>query len=132
MVTSSCKRTQLTHHPGFLAVLQSPSCVRLFARDPMDCSTPGFPVFQSLSDLMQTHAHWGFPSGSGGKESTSNAGDRKRPGFDPWVGKIFWRRECQPTPVSSSGQSPWTEEPGRLQSMGVTKGQTQLYDKNAH
>ena len=23
----------------------------------------------------------------------------KRLGFDPWVGKIPWRRECQPTPV---------------------------------
>ena len=22
-----------------------------------------------------------------------------RPGFDPWVGKIFWRRKGQPTPV---------------------------------
>ena len=25
----------------------------------------------------------------------------KRPGFDPWVGKIPWRRAWQPTPVSS-------------------------------
>ena len=22
-----------------------------------------------------------------------------RPGFDPWVGKILWRRKWQPTPV---------------------------------
>ena len=39
-----------------------------------------------------------------------------RPGFDPWVGKIPWRREWQPTPVFFPGDSPWTEEPGRLQS----------------
>ena len=26
--------------------------------DPMDCSTTGFPVFQNLSELAQTHAHW--------------------------------------------------------------------------
>ena len=88
-----------------------------------------------------------------------------RPGFDPWVGKIFWRRKWQPTPVLLPGKShgqrslvgyspwsrkesdmtsdftftfhfhalekemathssvlawriPWTEEPGRLQSIG--------------
>ena len=40
-----------------------------------------------------------------------------RPGFNPWVGKILWRREWQPTPVflpgefhrqrSLAGYSPW-------------------------
>ena len=38
--------------------------------------------------------------------------------FSPWVGKIFWRREWQPTPVFLPGEYPWTEESGRLQSMG--------------
>ena len=28
-----------------------------------------------------------------------------RPGFDPWVGKIPWRREWQPTPVLLPGES---------------------------
>ena len=37
-----------------------------------------------------------------------------RPGFDPWVGKIPWRKAWQPTPVSFPGEPPWTEEPGRL------------------
>ena len=27
-----------------------------------------------------------------------------RPGFDPWVGKIPWRREWQPTPVFVPGE----------------------------
>ena len=40
------------------------------------------------------------------------------PGFDPWVGKIPWRRAWQPTPVFLPGESPWTVEPGGLQSMG--------------
>ena len=31
-----------------------------------------------------------------GKESACNAGD---PGFNPWAGKIPWRREGLPTPV---------------------------------
>ena len=29
----------------------------------------------------------------------------RRPGFDPWVGKIPWRREWQPTPAFSPGES---------------------------
>ena len=40
-----------------------------------------------------------------------------RPGFDPWVGKIPWRKKWQPTPVFLPGESPRTEEPGGLQSM---------------
>ena len=28
-----------------------------------------------------------------------------------------WRRKWQPTPVFLPGESPWTEEPGRLQPM---------------
>ena len=38
--------------------------------------------------------------------------------FDPWVGKFPWRRAWQLTPVLLSGESPWTEEPGMLESMG--------------
>ena len=26
--------------------------------DPMDCSMPGFPVFHSLQEFIQTHVHW--------------------------------------------------------------------------
>ena len=29
----------------------------------------------------------------------------RRCGFDPWVGKIPWRRKCQPTPVFLPGKS---------------------------
>ena len=41
----------------------------------------------------------------------------RRPGSDPWVGKIPWRRAWQPTPVFLPGESPRTEEPGGLQSL---------------
>ena len=37
------------------------------------------------------------------------------------VGKIPWRRAWQSTPVFLSGESPRTEEPGRLQSMGLQR-----------
>ena len=44
----------------------------------------------------------GFPGGSAGREYAYDAGD---PGFDPWVGKIPWRRARQPTPVFLPGES---------------------------
>ena len=34
------------------------------------------------------------------------------------IRKIPWRREQQPTPIFLAGESPWTEEPRRLQSIG--------------
>ena len=36
----------------------------------------------------------------------------------PWVGKIPWGSEWQPIPVFLPGESPWTEVPGGLQSVG--------------
>ena len=41
----------------------------------------------------------GFPGGASGKESACQCRRRKRCRFNPWVGKIAWRREWQPTPV---------------------------------
>jgi len=47
-----------------------------------------------------------FPDGSNGKEFTCNAGHLGSiPGFDPWVGKIPWRRKGQPTPMLLPGES---------------------------
>ena len=43
----------------------------------------------------------------------------RRHRFDPWVRKCPWRRAWQPTPVFLLGESPWTEGPGGLQSMGL-------------
>ena len=45
-------------------------------------------------------------------------GRYKRGEFSPWVEKIPWKRAWQPTPVFLPGESPWTEEPGGLLSMG--------------
>ena len=41
----------------------------------------------------------------GGKEPTCQCRKHKRHGFDPWFGKIPWRREWQPTPVFLTGES---------------------------
>ena len=58
--------------------------------------------------------------GASGKEPTCKCRRRRRPGFDPWVGKISWWRTWQPTPVfllgesygqrSLVGHSPWGGE----------------------
>ena len=37
------------------------------------------------------------------------------------VGKILWRRKWKPTPIFLAWKFPWTEEPGRLQSMGLQR-----------
>ena len=53
-----------------------------------------------------------------GKESACQCRRCKKWGFNPWIGKIPWRRARQPTPVFLPGESPWTEEPGGRQHMG--------------
>ena len=47
----------------------------------------------------------GFPGGASGKEPTCQGRRRKRSGFDPWVGKIPWRRVWQLAPVFLVGVS---------------------------
>ena len=59
----------------------------------------------------------GFSDGASGKEPTCQCVRRKIHGFDPWFGKIPWKRAWQPTPVffpgeshgqrSLAGYSPW-------------------------
>ena len=63
------------------------------------------------------------------KNPPANAGNiRDVGGFDPWVGKIPWRRKWQPTPLATPlplematlsnpfvpGEYPWTEKPRGL------------------
>ena len=59
----------------------------------------------------------GFPGGSDGKESACSVGDL---GLIPELGRS-WRRAWEPTPVFLQGESPWTEEPGMLQPMGLQR-----------
>ena len=40
-----------------------------------------------------------------GAQMVKNPPAMRRPGFDPWVGKIPWRRKWQPTPVFLPGES---------------------------
>ena len=112
--------------------------------DPMDCSLPGSSVhrilqarilewvamsfFQGIfpdqgSNLgllyyMQILYHLGFSGGSKGRVCLQS----RRPEFNPWVGKIPWRRKWQPIPVCLPGKLH-----GRLQSKG-SQSQTRLSD----
>ena len=114
---------------------------------PMNCSIPGFPVPHELPELAQTHIHrvsdaiqpshplsspfssclqsfpatrsfpmsQGFPGGPGGKESAFRAGNL---GLIPWLERSSGKGQYQSTLVFLSGETPWTEEPGWLESIG--------------
>ena len=66
------------------------------------------PVLSTCSGsgiILALEIHRDFPGGSDGKESACNVGD---------LGSIPGFGRSQPTPVFLSGESPWTEVPGRL------------------
>ena len=48
---------------------------------------------------------FGLPRWLSGKESASQWRSLRRHMFEPWLGKIPWRREWQPTPVFLPGES---------------------------
>ena len=81
-----------------------------------------------LSAICEIHSGWWFiPGGPSGQESICQSTRCKRHRFDPWVGKIHWKRKWQPTPIflpgefhqqrSLVGYSPW-----------AAKSQTRLRD----
>ena len=89
--------------PVFFSFLLHPSLDLLF----LVC-------FHSLIYIFLLEFKCGLPRWLSGKESTCQC--RRFSGFDPWDGKITWRRKWQPTPVflpeKSHGQrslmgSPW-------------------------
>ena len=70
--------------------------------------------FFDMEELLPQALHHGLPWWLSVRESACQC---RRPGFDPWVGKIPWSREWQPTSVflpgeshgqrSLAGYSPW-------------------------
>ena len=53
-----------------------------------------------------------------------------RPGFDPWVGKIPWRREWLPTPVFLPGEVHGQRSLAGYIVHGVVKSQAELSDSH--
>ena len=63
----------------------------------------------------------GFPAGTRGKEPACQCRRHRRLRFNPWVGKIPWRREGMAACSSIlAWRIPWTEEPGGLPSVGYS------------
>ena len=63
-------------------------------------------VQQFLSaERKDPHGILGFPGGSVVKNPPANAGTTMRYRFDPWVGKIPWRKVWQPTAVFLTQES---------------------------
>ena len=64
-----------------------------------------------------------------GDSVVNNPPAKQETWFDPWVGKIPWRRKWWPTPVFLLGEPQWTEESSRLQSMGSQSVRISLVTK---
>ena len=58
---------------------------------------------------------------AGGFFTSRATKEAQRPGFNSWVGKMPWRRERLPSPVFLPGEFHGTEEPDRLQCMGLQR-----------
>ena len=69
--------------------------------------------FPRRRDKLPTPVFLGFSGGSDGKESACNVGDLG------WEDPL--EKGMQPTLVLLPGESPWTEEPGGLESMGLKR-----------
>ena len=67
-----------------------------------------------------------------GKESSCQSRRHRRCGFDPWVGKMPWRRKWQPTPVFLPGKTPSAADPGMLLSMGSQRVRYDWATEHAH
>ena len=77
-----------------------------------------FLTFKNIdsSFLVKPPRLWIFPGGSDGTESACQCW---RPGFDPWVGKIPWRRKWDPCMENPMHRGAWQPTVP-----GVTKSQT--------
>ena len=83
-----------------------------------------------------------FPGSSTVKNPPAMQETCRRCRFDPWIGKIPWRRKWQPTPVflpekfhglqpdKLLWEIPWTEEPGGLQCMGLQRAEHDWLNNN--
>ena len=97
-----------TSHIGFRVLPHSSVTAAAAAKSLQSCPTVQ-PHRRQPTRLPHPWDSPGFPNSSVGKESGCNPGDL---GFDPWVGKIRWRKKWLPTPVFWPGEfhglySPW-------------------------
>ena len=109
-------------------------------RDPMDCRPPSSSVHgilqarilewvASLRDLLNPGIEPISSALAGGFLTTELLGRR---GFDPWVKKVPLEKETATHPSILAWEIPWTEEPGRLQFMGLQRSRTPLATNNSN
>ena len=60
----------------------------------------------------------GFPDGADGKESACNVGDL---GSIPGLGRFLGEKKMATHSSTLAWRIPWTEEPGKLQSIGLQR-----------
>ena len=75
-----------------------------------------------------------LPCGASHKESVCQCRRLERRRFDPWVGKIPWRKSWQPTSVFLPGGSTLAMDREAWQAIvhGVTKSHTRLQQFRMH
>ena len=122
-LTSACTPVQQTRHYHFIVHIlplspqpllflpKSWSFVHLSSLTPADVHLQSqIQKFYYTVTYCQSKAlasgrpGWGFPGGASGKEPKCQCRRCKRRGFNPWVGKIPWRRTWPPTLVSLPGE----------------------------
>ena len=73
--------------------------------------------------MLEIQGKKGFPGGVTCQKKKKKR-RQKRHGFNPWAGKILWKRAWQTTPVFLAGRIPWKEETGGLTVHKITKSWT--------
>ena len=74
----------------------------------MTCVILRHVIWNGNKEIMEMEVgstEMGFPGGAVVKNLLANAGDTRDTGFHPWVRKIAWSREWQPTLVFLPGES---------------------------
>ena len=110
-----CAQSCPTHATPWTVARQAPASMELFRqeywsglpvpslgampRPRMEPASLAAPA--STGRVLAASAPWGLPLWLSWERICLQCG---RPGFDPWVGKIPWRREWLPTPVSWPGE----------------------------
>ena len=83
------------------------SCISCIAGGFFSAGLPGSPSFTYTHTHMHPYKykHTGLPGCASGEEYACQCRRHRRHGFDPWVGKILWRRNRLPTSVFLPGES---------------------------
>ena len=88
-------------------------------------------VTKSQTRLSDFH-FMGFPGGASGKEPACQCRRYKRCRFDPWVGKIPWKRKWQPTLVFLPGESHGLRSLAGYSPQGRKESDTTKATQHAH